>query len=578
MTNPLQVLIVEDTESDAGLILHHLLKAGYAVSSERVETAQAMQAALEKQGWDIVISDYSLPAFSALAALRVLQRSGLDIPFIVVSASVTEETAIELMRRGAADYLMKDRLARLAPLVRRELNIAQVRRERTETQVLYCASEEKFRQMVERANDVFYRQNINTAQFEYVSPKVKDMLGYTPEEFSRLDFDEQKAKVHPEDLPELINFREDLFQADLQGQKFIERDFRMMNKQGEYRWIHGNYSLVRETDHSPLFIVGSLSDITPRKQSENLLRQGEDKFRSIIENSFDLISVLDLNGNYLYCNSAYATVLGYDPQQLIGQNSLNIVHPDEREPYLYLLANAMADRQTALRLEQQRFVNRIRCRNGDYKWVEHRFKFLLDEGGSPVQILMNAQDINERKRSAEALRENEEKYRLMVEYQQDYLVKTDPLGRISYVNPAYCALYGKSERALLGTTYVPYLNPDDLPVITKAVEMLFVPPYECAYEERANTSRGMRWLSWAAKAILDEHGAVSALIASGRDITERKQAEALINEQLDELRRWHDLTLGREERILELKAEVNRLLVAAGQPPRFASVMEAAHE
>ena len=115
MTTSLAVLLVEDSESDAQLIVRLLKKAGYDVVSEQVETAEQMRAALGKRAWDIVISDYSLPQFDGRAALTLLRETGQDIPFIVVSGTIGEETAVAMMKAGAHDYLLKGHLARLIP-------------------------------------------------------------------------------------------------------------------------------------------------------------------------------------------------------------------------------------------------------------------------------------------------------------------------------------------------------------------------------------------------------------------------------------------------------------------------------
>lgn len=134
MGTPLSVLIVEDSDSDAGLMIRHLQQAGFEVAHERVETAGEMSAALDRQAWDVVLSDFRLPGFSAGEALATLQVSGLDIPFIVVSGVIEEEVAIELMRSGAHDYLLKSNLSRLAPAVTRELAEARGRQERRQTE------------------------------------------------------------------------------------------------------------------------------------------------------------------------------------------------------------------------------------------------------------------------------------------------------------------------------------------------------------------------------------------------------------------------------------------------------------
>jgi two-component system, cell cycle sensor histidine kinase and response regulator CckA len=131
---PLRVLIVEDSEPDAGLILRELRRGGFAPTHERVQTAEALRAALARQPWDIVLSDYYLPGFDAPAALAVLQERGDDLPFIVISGSVGEDTAVAVMRSGATDYLMKDRLQRLAPTVTRALEGVAVRREHRQLQ------------------------------------------------------------------------------------------------------------------------------------------------------------------------------------------------------------------------------------------------------------------------------------------------------------------------------------------------------------------------------------------------------------------------------------------------------------
>ena len=128
----LNVLIVEDAEDDAHLMLHEVKRGGYSVYSERVETKKDMQAALSSRPWDIILSDYSMPHFSAMAALETLKASGLDIPFIVISGTIGEETAVAALKGGAHDFLVKDKLARLIPAIERELRDAEARRSRRE--------------------------------------------------------------------------------------------------------------------------------------------------------------------------------------------------------------------------------------------------------------------------------------------------------------------------------------------------------------------------------------------------------------------------------------------------------------
>ncbi len=127
MNWPLRLLLVEDQEDDAALVLLELARCGYQVMHSRVDTRAQMAAALTSDTWDLVLSDYSMPSFSALEALAVLRGSGLDLPFIIVSGTIGEETAVESLRAGAHDFLVKDRLARLGTAVERELRAARDR-------------------------------------------------------------------------------------------------------------------------------------------------------------------------------------------------------------------------------------------------------------------------------------------------------------------------------------------------------------------------------------------------------------------------------------------------------------------
>ena len=147
MNKPLRVLIVEDSENDALLILRELQRGGYTTAHQRVDTASAMSAALEKQPWDIVISDYVMPAFSGLAALKLLQESNLDLPCIIVSGKIGEDTAVAAMKAGASNYIMKDNLTRLGSAVERELHEAATQQEHKKIADTLRQREEELRLM-----------------------------------------------------------------------------------------------------------------------------------------------------------------------------------------------------------------------------------------------------------------------------------------------------------------------------------------------------------------------------------------------------------------------------------------------
>ena len=138
------------------LLLRELRRGGYEVTSERVDTREEMKAALERTDWDVILSDYSMPQFSAPEALTLAKSLQLDTPFIIISGTIGEETAVEALRAGANDFMVKGKLARLIPALRRELEEAHGRRERRRAEEALLRSEERFREIAESIDEVFW--------------------------------------------------------------------------------------------------------------------------------------------------------------------------------------------------------------------------------------------------------------------------------------------------------------------------------------------------------------------------------------------------------------------------------------
>lgn len=134
MKQPLKLLMVEDSEDDSQLLLRELVKSGFATDIQRVDNKAALMNALQDRSWDIAITDHNLPGFSSSEAIECIKRSGLDIPVIIVSASISEQDAVAGMRSGASDYIMKDNMARLVPAIEREMREAQIRKQHRQSE------------------------------------------------------------------------------------------------------------------------------------------------------------------------------------------------------------------------------------------------------------------------------------------------------------------------------------------------------------------------------------------------------------------------------------------------------------
>jgi DNA-binding NtrC family response regulator len=192
----LYILIVEDSEDDTLLLMRELKRGGFKPVYQRVETSGAMKSALAERRWDLIVTDYTMPHFNALAALTVLKESGFDIPFIIVSGTIGEERAVAAMKAGAHDYLKKGELARLNPIIQRELREANIRQEQRMAGEMLREQERYFRTLIEYNSDILITLD-SSGTILYTSPAFERSVGHTSAETDeRAVF----AIVHPDGL------------------------------------------------------------------------------------------------------------------------------------------------------------------------------------------------------------------------------------------------------------------------------------------------------------------------------------------------------------------------------------------
>ncbi len=272
MKTPLNILIIEDSEDDALLLERELSKNGYDLASRRVDTPEAMQAALSEKKWDVVVSDYVLPHFSGLDALQMLKESGADTPFIVVSGKIGEETAVAAMKAGADDYILKGNLARLLPAVKREMADAELRR--------------KCRLVGEELKLQEEQLRISEARYHAIIEDQTELIcRYLPD--GRLSFvNGAYARYYGKNKGELIdrtfipNIPEPDISMIIKSLKGISRDNPMVEyshhiitPEGEIRWQHWTQRGIFSADGTLTEYQAVGFDISESKQMENDLQQ-----------------------------------------------------------------------------------------------------------------------------------------------------------------------------------------------------------------------------------------------------------------------------------------------------------------
>lgn len=272
MARPLRVLLIEDSDFDATLLLRILGKGGYELHHQRVETAPQLHEALQQE-WDLVIADYNLPQFSAPDALEMVKQTGRDIPFIIVSGAIGETTAVSAMKAGAHDYLMKGNLTRLLPVIERELREAENREGKRQTKEALRESELRYRLLWETASDavILFDQH---GRIHFANPAVEAIFGYKPEELAGKEvFLLQPEDVHWSNKGGLKRY----LKSGAPGRSWRARETLGRRKDGTEFPVEGAFSNM-EVENRSWFVV-FFRDISERKRTEKELRENQEQFR-----------------------------------------------------------------------------------------------------------------------------------------------------------------------------------------------------------------------------------------------------------------------------------------------------------
>lgn len=396
----LRILILEDMDSDVELMVYELRQANIDYSYRRAADREQFLTALQEEKPDVILSDFHLPGFDGLEALALSQAQHPDVPFIFVSGAMGEEVAIESLKRGATDYVLKDRLARLGPAVQRALREALERQERRQAEAALRVSEEQYRLLLKNIPAVVYKGYADCG-VDFVDAKVEELTGYP-----KSDFDSRKMKwsdiLLPEDQP---TFR-DAFLEGLKGSKSYLREYRVRRKSGDIIWIQDRGQILCDADDRVDYISGVFFDVTERKKVEEALRESENRFASFMRFLPGIAFMQDVQGQYLFVNETWKRVHRSPP---CGENGRAVPETGAGAPAVPL---PDSDRRVIIRGEPLQNIEEISQDDGTHIWLVNKFP-ILDKDSRPILIGGVGIDITRRRRAEEALWESEQRLRFL---------------------------------------------------------------------------------------------------------------------------------------------------------------------
>jgi PAS domain S-box-containing protein len=513
----LRVLIIEDSEDDALLVIRALKKGGYAPEYERVETAAAMLSSLKDKTWDIVMSDYGMPHFSGEKALALLKETNIDIPLIIVSGSIGEETAVECMRLGACDYFMKGNLTRLSAAVGRELAEAQSRRERRIAEQSVIASEFRFKELFENMSScvAIYEARADGADFIF-----KD-FNRAAEIAEKID---RKKLIGKSVLQVFPGVREMGFWEALQRVWKTGRPEHYAASFYKDKRIEGwreNYIYKLPTGE----VIAIYNDITERIKAERKILESEEKYRLLVENSSEAIFIAQ-DAKLKFANKASQKLFGMSNEVLTSIPFVELIHPEDREMVLGLYLRRLKGERVP-----EFYPFRIVASNGIVKRVEIH-STLISWQGKPATLNFLT-DITERKQAEEKLLESEAHYHWLSEHITDGVWLLDMNLKPTYQSPSMEKLTGFTHEELMELPMEKRVTPESLKL---ALELFLelIPrimadsdynPLRILELEYYCKDGTILWTENKLSGIRDENGKPVSILAEVRNITERKQAE-----------------------------------------------------
>ncbi len=514
MSRPLKILLAEDDPNDAEMALLELRSAGFEPDWRRVETEAAFLEHLHG-GLDLVLSDFRMPQFNGMRALELVQQSGLEIPFILLSGTIGEDIAVLAIKNGATDYLLKDRLARLGAAVTHALEETRLKRERRQAVATSQRHLSELRVLFDLMPAMIWFKDTENRILR-VNQRVADAAGKSVEEIEGRPaleiYPQEAAKFHADDLA--------VIHAGAPKLGIVET---MRGPDGGKLWVQTDKVPVRDKDGKTIGIVVMAQDITERKQAEVARLASEERFRSYFELGLIGMAITSPAKGFLEANYELCRILGYGREELWEKTWADLTHPDDLAGELIKFERVVAGKMDGYAMEK-RFLRK----DGEVVHALIAVKAARREDGSLNHIIGLLQDITERKKAEDALRESEQRFKALFDQAAVGVALADvATGRFVHVNQRFADIVGRARGEMEQLTFAAITHPKDVVRDRETTQQLQAGTIrEFSREKRyLRKDRSEVWVNLTVSAMWTSSEPPGLCVAVVQDITERKQLE-----------------------------------------------------
>ncbi|MBK7175487.1 MAG: PAS domain S-box protein [Bacteroidales bacterium] len=567
MVSILRILMIEDSTTDSELIIREIKKCGIEFTELVVETREDFIRAIGEFNPDIILSDYALPEFDGMQALRIQQELAPNVPFILVTGSVNEETAVECMKSGADDYIIKQNLKRLCEAIKGAIEKKTLIREKEAYEAILVQSESRYRSLFENSAVPIFEEDFSLVKElldEIKKQGITDYRAYFdkhPEEIVRCSSLIKIVDINAESLrffntttkDEILNdimtgfldeswpsFKEEII-ALAEGKTYFECEIPISTFNWEHKDVILKLSVRPDSLNTLKHVYVSFVDITARKQAQAALAESEELFRIASENAIIGVCMMTLEGQFMFVNNAVCDLWGYTKEDLMNLNFQDILHPEDRKDGMELL-----QRLASGEIQHSNNEQKYRHQNGSDIWASVSTGMIHSSIQRKEYFVFYIQDITRRKEAEISVRRSADLYCTLTENMKDVVWILDPETlRFKYISPSAKRMVGFSSDEIMGVTmdamvapeYREKLQKDMLKIINDCSSGIEnTGTYHTQVIKQPCKDGTFIWAEITAYAYLNEETGKLELRGTHRDITERKNTEEIVRKSEEKFR------------------------------------------